>query len=393
VNLVWVLDVVLVLILIASLVYGYRSGLLRSVSTIVGVAAGGVAAVFAIPFVGTLVPTPEWRGPASLGTAVLLLLGGFAIGQALGHSLQRSVTKRPLRIVDRMLGAGVNLVVTALVTSVVAFGLGSMGVPFLAQPVASSAVLRTIDDLAPDPVTAFLAQVRSLVLQDGIPRIVDALDGTPPAVPQFDTGTPALTSAARSVVRITGNAFACGQNQSGSGFLVAPDRVLTNAHVVAGVDEPVVESAADGAKIGEIVYFDPVGDLAVIAVDGLTTPVLEFGPELPAGADAVVDGYPFGGPFRSHPALIVSSGQIDVPDIYGERSTPRPVYTLAADVQQGESGGPLLAEDGSVAGVIFAKGATTADIGYAMTADAALPVVQQAEAFTAPVASGSCIRG
>ncbi len=392
-QLSWLLDVFLVLVLVVALVAGYRNGFLRGVTSIAGIAIGGVAAVFAIPLVGAIIPTAEWRGPATLAVAVLLVVGGFSIGVSIGLSLQRRVERTPLRLIDRAAGAGVNLVVSALVASMLAFGLGAMGMPFLAQPVASSVVLRTIDELAPDPVTALLAQLRSVVLQDGIPQIVDAFNGSPPDVPAFDTATPPLDAAALSVVRITGNAYACGQNQSGTGFLVAEGRVLTNAHVVAGVSQPVVESSTDGALVGEIVYFDPVDDLAVIAVEGLTTPVLRFETDLAADADAIVDGYPFGGPFRSHPAAIVATGPIQVPDIYGNDPRPREVYTLAADVQQGESGGPLLAQDGTVAGVIFAKGATSPNVGYAMTRVEAAPVVSQAPALTAPVGSGECIRG
>ena len=109
-------------------------------------------------------------------------------------------------------------------------------------------------------------------------------------------------------MRITGSAYACGQNQTGSGFVIAPDRVLTNAHVVAGVTEPIVQ-APDGEVVsGDIVYFDPVDDLAVIALDDLSTAPLSFAPTLPPGSDAVFAGYPFGGPFSMQPAGVVSVG-------------------------------------------------------------------------------------
>ena len=390
--LTWVLDVILVLVLLGYLVYGYQSGLVRSVSALVGIVVGGIAAVFVIPLVGSWVPEPEWRGPATLLAAALLLIGGFAAGASVGRAIRRQVDRTPLRVVDRLLGAVINVVVAALVTSMVAFGIGSMGVPLLSQAIASSAVLRTIDNVSPEPVKAFLAQVRSVVLQNGIPHIVDAFNGPAPTVPQVDTGTADLASAARSVVRITGNAYACGQNQSGTGFVIAPGRIITNAHVVAGVTEPVVETSEDGAKVGEIVYFDPVDDLAVIAVGGLTTPSLRFTSNLEPDSTAVVDGYPFGGPFSSHPARVVSVETMLMADIYGQNPAPREVYTLAANVQQGESGGPLLTEDGAVAGVIFAKGAETPNVGYALAMEEVSPVVAQVEALDSPVSSGTCIR-
>lgn len=392
-QLTWVLDVLLVLVLLASLIYGYRHGLIYTVTSTVGLVLGGFLAVLAIPLITAWVPAPEWRGPATLAAAVLLVVGGFSLGATVGRVFGRRVDRGPLRLIDRLVGAVINTVVAALVASMVAISLTSMGAPFLAQPVASSAVLSTIDRLSPDPVKAVMARLRSIVLQDGIPRIVDAFTGTIPAVPDLDTATAPLAAAASSVVRITGNAFACGQNQSGTGFVIAEDRILTNAHVVAGVNEPVVETLRDGTRVGRIVYFDAVDDLAIIAVDNLPTVPLAFTADLPEGTDAVVSGYPFGGPFNSHPARVVDVGTVNVPDIYSNNATGRDVYTLAADVQQGESGGPLLSQDGLVAGVIFAKGATSPDVGYAMTRNEAGPVVAQAPGLTAAVESGQCIRG
>ena len=392
-QLTWVLDVLLVLVLLASLIYGYRHGLIYTVTSTFGLVLGGFLAVLAIPLITAWVPAPEWRGAATLAAAVLLVVGGFSLGATVGRVFGRRVDRGPLRLIDRLVGAVINTVVAALVASMVAISLTSMGAPFLAQPVASSAVLSTIDRLSPDPVKAVMARLRSIVLQDGIPRIVDAFTGTIPAVPDLDTATAPLAAAASSVVRITGNAFACGQNQSGTGFVIAEDRILTNAHVVAGVNEPVVETLRDGIRVGRIVYFDAVDDLAIIAVDNLPTVPLAFTADLPEGTDAVVSGYPFGGPFSSHPARVVDVGTVNVPDIYSNNATGRDVYTLAADVQQGESGGPLLSQDGLVAGVIFAKGATSPDVGYAMTRNEAGPVVAQAPGLTAAVESGQCIRG
>jgi S1-C subfamily serine protease len=383
------LDLVLVVVLLAYLVHGLRAGLLRSVFPILGAILGGAAGVFVIPLLGGIVPDPNWRTVAALAVLLILLVGGSGLGSVVGRIASGTLARGPLRIVDRAAGGVVVVVVAALVTSMVL----SLGVPLLSAPVAGSAVLRTIDDLTPAPVRAALAQFRSLVVTDGIPQIAQALGAAPAQVPQVDTGNPALQTAARSVVRITGNAYACGQSQTGSGFVVAPGRVLTNAHVVAGVDEPVVETPADGAAGGRVVYFDPVDDLAVIAVDGLTTAPLALSAELPQGSQAVVEGYPFGGPFSAKGAQVISVGSFDVQDIYNSASASRSVYTLAADVEQGNSGGPLLALDGTVAGLVFAKNATTADVGYAMTLEEVGPVAAAAPALDAQVSAGTCTSG
>src|SRR5690606_26696731 len=136
-------------------------------------------------------------------------------------------------------------------------------------------------------------------------------------VPDVDTGTDALAAAAQSVVRISGTAYACGQNQSGTGFVIAPDRVVTNAHVVAGVPNPVVEAPNGQALDGSVVYFDPADDLAVIAVAGLAAQPLDLAAPLEPGDDAVIDGYPYGGPFTSGPAEVLAVSTERLEDIYG----------------------------------------------------------------------------
>ncbi|MFP7833716.1 MarP family serine protease [Marisediminicola sp. LYQ134] len=388
-----ILDVLLVLVLVSFLVYGYRSGLVRSVSGIVGIVVGGALAYVLAPLAGALVESPEWRVVVTVGASLLLIAAGLTAGVTLGDSMRTRVARSPLRGVDRLVGAAASVVAAALVTSTIAFGIGTLGVPLLSQPIANSQVLRVIGQSTPDGLTRMLAAARSFAVRESLPQIADAFAGAAPTIPDVETGSPELDRAAASIVRITGTAFACGQNQSGSGFVVAPDRIVTNAHVVAGVDEPVVETPRDGSRVGRVVYFDPVDDLAVIAVEGLDTAALELGTPLTAGDTAIVGGYPFGGPFSAHPAEVAVVGPLVVPDIYGESTAARDVYTLASDVQQGESGGPVLATSGDAVGIVFAKGATTEGVGYAATLVELEPVVVAATGLTGSVASGTCVRG
>lgn len=385
------LDVVLVLILIGFLVYGFRAGFTRSLAGILGFVLGGFLAFFLVPFVGAWVADPAWRIPAVLGATLLLVFGGLSIGAIVGIAISRRLPRGPLRVVDRLFGAALTVIATALVTSILAFSVGTLGVPFLSPAIAASTVVRTIDSLTPDPATAFIARARALAVQDGIPRIIQAFTGPTPEIPADAPTSPGLSAAASSVVRIAGTAYACGRNQSGSGFVAAEGRVITNAHVVAGVVEPVVQTPGGQALPGRIVYFDPVDDLAVIRVDGLDSAPLEPTADLPPGTTAVTQGYPFGGPFDADPAVVVSVGPQLVSDIYGQSPAERQVYTLASEVQSGESGGPLLSVDGRVAGVIFAKGVDSENVGYAVAMADVQPVISAAAGLVEPVSSGSCV--
>ena len=391
----WLLDLLLIVLLAGYVFAGYRRGLLRSVFALLGVAAGAVVAYFAIPLVGSWVPEPMWRIVATVFVAIALVVFGHSLGAALGRRVRSNLKKSPLRFVDRLLGAVVTGAAAALIAALLALSVTALGVPALSQAIGASTVLRGISDLTPDPVEGFLAELRATVVDDGLPLITEALGGvtTSPDLPLADTGTDALARATASVVRITGNAYECGQNQTGSGFVVAADRVVTNAHVVAGVAEPIVEIPGGGALPGRVVYFDPGKDLAVIAVNGMPTAPLPLVENLARGTVGVVDGYPYGGPFTTKPARVLSVSTTAVDDIYGAPAGSREIYTLAADVREGNSGGPLLSEDGAVAGVVFAKSADLENVGYALTMTELSPVAAQATGLTSTVPSGTCVRG
>ncbi|MBG6184224.1 S1-C subfamily serine protease [Arthrobacter sp. CAN_A214] len=388
-----VLDIVLVIVLLVYLVTGLRNGFVVTLGGIAGFVAGAVAAFFAIPLVSAWVPDNAWRLPAVIITAIVLVILGQTIGAAFGASIRRWLNFPPLRIVDRLLGGVANIVVAALVLSMLAFSAGTLGVPFLSRQLASSQVIQTIDSTTPAPVRTWMAQLRTTVVDDGIPTILESVGPVTPAqVPDESVDTPELAAAAASVVRIAGTAFQCGQNQTGSGFVMAPGRVITNAHVVAGVDEPVVEIPGAGAMPGRIVLFDPALDVAVIAVDGLDRAPLALGEELANGTTAAFAGYPAGGPYSIEPASIQSLSPVLVQNIYGTDPSPLQVYSLAANVQQGNSGGPLLDLQGRVAGLVFAKSTADAPVGYALSLEELRPIVEEAGTRDEGVSAGQCTR-
>jgi S1-C subfamily serine protease len=388
-----VLDIVLILALLSYLAYGLRNGFLVTVGGIAGFAAGAIAAFFAVPLVSGFVTDSGWRLTAIVAAAVALVVLGHGLGTMIGRQIRGAMRIRPLRAVDRLVGGAVNLAVSALVMSMLAFSIGSLGVPFVSQQLAESKVIRFIDGMTPDPVKATMAQLRSEVIGNGIPTLIEGLDqGQAVPVPDASTDTPALNRAAESVLKIAGTAYQCGQNQTGTGFVVSEDRIVTNAHVVAGVSEPVVEMADGGAMPGRVVYFDTQHDLAVLAVEDLPVQPLPLSTDLPSGSPAAFAGYPHGGPFQSRPATIQDITTVLVPDIYGSNPSPEEIYRLAGNVQPGNSGGPLLTTDGRVAGVIFAKATSDAEMGFAITMDDLNPVASQAASLSAPVCSGQCIQ-
>ncbi|MFJ4039261.1 MarP family serine protease [Microbacterium sp. NPDC090007] len=389
-----IIDIVLIALLAIALIVGLSRGFLATIGFFAGLALGAVAAYWATPFVGQWVTAPAWRGPLMILTGALLLLIGSGLGSAVGGFFRRGADRIKLRVPERLLGGVVNVAAAALAISFAAGSLTPAGVPVVSAALGSSTVVRTIDDLTPAPVRGALAELRGSVFAEGIPRLGQLIQiGPVPSAPEIALDDPALTQAAQSVARVSGTAYACGVTSSGSGFVVADDRVVTNAHVVAGVDTPVVELPGQPAREGRVVYFDPIDDIAVVSVDDLDAAALPVVSTLGVGSPAVVQGYPGGGPFTSGSAQVLSQGTVPVPDIYDTSSVPRDIYALAAVVRPGNSGGPLLTTAGEVAGIVFARSDTDDDVGYAMTPAELEPVMAQLGSLSAPVASGSCTRG
>ena len=384
-------DLVLLVVLFLALMAGLSRGLLATLGGLIGLVVGGVAAFWAVPAVNDMLPTSEWRAPVSIAVAILLPLFCASVGAGLGRNLRQGVDRTSLRPLERLLGGVANVGVVALALSFVGNAVSATGAPGVASAVSSSTVLRTIDDLTPPAVGRPLAEMRSIVLDDGLPRLnILMVPRQTPVVPSVDLENAELEASAQSVARISGIAYACGKSSTGSGFVVAPDRLVTNAHVVAGVDRPVIELPGGTVREGRVVYYDPVDDLAVIAVDDLGADPLGIAPTLSAGDRAVVQGYPYGGPFTSGSAGVLSVSTARVPDSYGAGGADREVYSLAAVVRPGNSGGPLLTTGGDVTGVIFARDDSERDIGYAMTTAELMPVAAQAADLSTAVTTGQC---
>lgn len=390
-----VVEIVIIALLLVALSAGLRAGLFSALGLLAGLVAGAAATPWVLPLVSTAITDSTWRAAAVVGTAILLLVLGASIGSAIGGLFRRGADRLKLGGVERILGGVIGLVAGVVAVSLAGAGIVTAGIPQVSSAVASSTVLRTIDRFTPSVVDDTVARLRSAILDDTVlPTIDGLLDEeiltlAPPRSDPMDTEDPALQAAAASVARISGIAVACATMPTGSGFVVADDRIVTNAHVVAGVDAPLVELPGEPARDGTVVYFDPVDDLAIIAadVDASPLPLDEtFGP----GDAGAVQGYPRGGPLRTVSAGVVATGPALIPDIYGGSPSERVVHMLEASVEPGNSGGPLLTGDGAVAGVVFARDEERAEIGYAMTNDELLPALSALGGSSAPVSTGNC---
>ena len=366
------LDLLLVVAALLFAVSGYRQGFVVGVLSFVGFLGGGVLGAKLAPSVagvGPLADLPE----AVVGLAVVFLAAciGQLLATLVGGAVRSRLTFKPARQVDAIAGGAVSVVGLLLVAWLVGTAVASSPFPTLASQVKRSIILSTVDGLVPSQGKTFFASFRRLIDDRGFPQVFDdfarpRITSVPPPDPAV-AGSEAVRLARTRVFKITGLAPSCSKNIEGSGFVYAPERVMTNAHVVAGVREPKVE--VNGRKVSaRVVLYDPGRDVAVLAVPGLAASPLAFGGVAKTGADAVVVGYPQDGPFNASASRVRGTQDARGPDIYQSRTVVREIYALRGKVLPGNSGGPLMAPDGRVYGVIFAAAADDPSTGYALTA-------------------------
>jgi S1-C subfamily serine protease len=388
------LDVVLI---VASLLFaasGYRQGFVVGVLSFVGFLGGGVVGARLAPTVAAYGPLADFpRAFIGLGVVFVLAGVGQIVATMVGAAVRARLTWRPAFTVDAFGGAAVSVVSLLLVSWLIGTAVASSSYPTLASQVRRSVVLATVDQLVPAAAKRFFASFRNLIDTQGFPEVFGTL--APTRAPEVEPPDPALEGSevvrrtAASVLKITGVAEDCRRRIEGTGFVYAPERVITNAHVVAGVTRPTVE-VGDATLDARVVVFDPARDLAVLAVPGLTRPPLAFTGPADAGDNALVLGYPQGGPFRTGAARIRGVQEARGPDIYQRDTVVREIYALRGLVQPGNSGGPLVDPDGGVLGVIFAAAADDPQTGYALTARETAPVAEAGRRADASVDTGSC---
>jgi S1-C subfamily serine protease len=304
------------------------------------------------------------------------------------------MTGRGVQVVDSAAGAALNVAALAVVLWIIATAVGLVPTLAVAREVRSSLVLRTLDSAVPDRARDLFSGLRDAVDASGLPRVFSGFGQyAGPQVPAPNERLlrdPAVRAAWPSLVKVT--AVACDAVVTGSGFAYAPGRILTNAHVVAGSERPSVRIPGDPASYeATVVAIDSRLDLAVLWVDGLPAPSLAFA-ERPArtGDGAVVAGFPGGGDLAAGAARIRDRIDARGEDVYGRSGVVRDVYSFRGTVVPGNSGGPLLAPNGRVYGVVFAAGIGEEETGYAITAEQAAPLAQVGALAVDPVDTGRC---
>jgi S1-C subfamily serine protease len=251
----------------------------------------------------------------------------------------------------------------------------------IAQQIQRSAVLRSLDNIAPK-TPPFLASVQGILAGVQFPSVFAGLEPNLPAlaVPS-NIDVPAVNKAAQSVVKVS--SVGCGGIVTGSGFPFGNGYIVTNAHVVSGTTAHTISTPNGNTYKATVILFDPERDVAVLQAPGFTAPALAFAPA-ERGTQGAVIGYPGGGPEKATPAVVNGAVSAEGRDIYNQNLVTRQVFVLQASVHPGNSGGPLIDMQGRVLGMVFATSASNPNQAYALTDDEINPDLRAAQSNPTP---------
>ena len=389
----WVDVLVIVLALIAA-VSGARQGMVAAVASLSGVLLGAILGVRLAPVLVERFSSSTTRVALTVAILVLLVAIGETAGVWAGRAVRERMHLEPVRQVDSALGTVVLGLAVFVVAWLVAVPLTAASSTGLAAAVNHSLILGAVDKVMPSAARQLPSDLRRLLRQSGFPDVLGPFAATPktevePPDPTLQA-SPVVQQLQRSVLKVRGRAPSCGRALEGTGFVIAPERVLTNAHVVAGTEQIEVE-VPRGLLKGQVVLYDPETDVAVLAVPKLEAPPLRLAPaDAETGASAIVLGYPLDGPYQASGARVRERIQLRGPDIYESQTVLRDVYTIRAMVRSGNSGGPMVDPSGQVLGVVFGAAVDDNDTGFVLTADEVADEVASASGLSQAVSTRSC---
>jgi S1-C subfamily serine protease len=385
-------DLLIVVAVIFAVTSGYRRGFWLSLAQYAGLVLGVIVGAALAP---VLMNAFNLHGPTvrSLVAIMILVIAGTigsSIGFWVGEPIRLRLLARPQSgQFDSAGGAVFSAIAVLSVSWFLGLSLARVPSPALSIAIQRSAILRSIDAIFPRP-PAFLAQVQAIIAGVNFPSAFSGLEPVPSALPlPASINTPGIQAAEAETVRVQG--FGCGGIVFGSGFPVGPDLILTNAHVVAGTSGTTVQSNSGSSFRARVVLFDPERDVAVLYVPrlGSSFPALHQA-TAESGTQGAAIGYPGGGNEQANPAVINGEVRAEGRDIYGQNLVVRSIWITQANVQPGNSGGPLVDLSGNVVGVVFAASTSQPGQAYALTDAEVQPDISAAQGRTEAVPVGPC---
>jgi S1-C subfamily serine protease len=373
---------------------GYWQGFITGACATAGLLLGGVAGIWMAPLaLGDAAPS-LWVSLGALFIVIVSASLGQAVFQYVGAKLRDRITWQPMRAVDAVGGSALSAVAVLLVSWALGVAVSGTRIGAITPLVRDSAILARVDRTLPADSSKVLQAFNNVVGTTLFPRYLEPF--APERIVAVKAGDPRMLTdpdvlaSEASVVKVRG-ANGCGSGVEGTGFFYAPGRLMTNAHVVAGVTRPEVE-VAGSSVVASVVLYDEDLDIAVLALPDSGVPHLAFDTTAQPRDPVAVLGYPEDGPYDVESGRIRSEQRLRSPDIYGEGTVLRQVYSLRGQIRPGNSGGPIVTSAGDVAGMVFAASVSDPDTGYALTAGQLAESAAAGVTRGSPVDTGTCVR-
>ncbi len=386
------IDLIIVVFAISSFFRGRSIGFVRQLGSTLGFLCGLYLGALLEQYSVRLAGGQNSRILLTLMTTLGCALLFLSLGEYLGIRLKQVLLRRHI-VVNRYDSAGgaVLAVFAWLIAAwLLAAILATLPYDGLQNSLHNSRILGSLNRRLPS-APAVVAKFGHLIDPNGYPQVFIGAEPSPShdvALPNLGSLQAAVNRDKASVVKLEGRG--CGGIVEGSGFVVGPNQIATNAHVVAGISHPYVLDG-QGTHRGRVIYFDPNLDFAVLAVSGLAGRPLPLAQTIaPTGTAAAVIGYPGGGPLNAGPAAVIDNFTASGRSIYGRGSTLRRVYEIRAHIVPGNSGGPLIDADGTVIGVVFAESTTYPNIGYSLTSTQVRAAMPRTAESSPTVSTGQC---
>ncbi len=378
---------------------GFRRGILRTILSIVGLFVGGFLASASLPYVQNLLsnysfllrPTVNFSFiifGASLGMCIFGIIGGFLRVVLLPFPF--------LKALDSLIGLFLALLTVLAVTLTVANAARVIPNKTIKDFFATSIVVKEIETYTPSNLKNYFIKLQETITNSPLPEVFQSLVESRFVANKVEENVEipdSIKNSKNSVVRIDGIAQSCSAAMTGTGFIVGTERVITNAHVVAGVDEPVISQPNSTLQIqGKVIYIDRQKDIAVLFVPGLMGDKLTFIGPVTANELGFVIGYPNGGVLKTIPVSISSEFESLGADIDGQGQVKREVIVFGGEIKPGNSGGPLLNDQGQVLGMVFAADAENKNTGYALAPQEMVEIINKSKELVNPVITGECAK-
>ena len=384
-------DLFIIVVVALAAMHGVTQGAAMQVLSFGGFWIGLVVGAALAPLLSHLVSSTFAKAFISLVAFFGFALIGGAIGRYFGTHAWGALRRLRLGAADSAFGAVVAILAALAAVWLIALLLTAGPTPSVARGVNGSAIVRTLTNRLP-PAPSVFTRLQAFINTTPFPRVFEGIEPVPAGpvnMPSDPAVRAAVQTAGASTVRVEG--FGCGGVQSGSGFVVGPGLVVTNAHVVAGIDSVQIADRA-GSHRATPILFDPNMDVAVLRATRLAggALTLQRADASRSTGDAVL-GFPNGSrSLSARPAAILRKFLAIGRDIYGRNPSRREVYQLQATIRQGNSGGPFVRRDGVVLGVVFAASTSDQNVGYALTSGEVAARVDQARGRTSAVDTGPC---